>query len=208
MYIVYYHKNIVNGKIYVGSTKLTIQRRWNNGLGYKKQPAFYSDIVRYGWENFKHVIVGERLSESQAQAMERLYIQKFNSANPLYGYNQTLSGQGRLEPNGVLKTKISESLKGKYVGDKNHFYGKYGKKHPWYGHHHTEETRQKMSISHKGEKHSFYGKHLSEETRQKISSSLKGKCVGDSSPHFGKHPSEETRKKMSEAAKKRRAKAS
>lgn len=58
-----------------------------------------------------------------------------------------------------------------------------GKNNPWYGNHHSAETRKKMAESHKG-------KALSEETRRKMSESSKGKSL-----------SEETRKKMSEARK-------
>lgn len=54
----------------------------------------------------------------------------------------------------------------------------------------SEDTRRKMSESHKGEKNSFYCKHLSDEHRRKISEAMKGK-----------HRSEETRRKMSEAKK-------
>lgn len=58
----------------------------------------------------------------------------------------------------------------------------------------TDETRKKMSESHKG-------RTLSEETRKKMSEAKKG----ENAPFFGKHLSEETRKKLSEAAKKREA---
>ena len=71
-----------------------------------------------------------------------------------------------------------------------------------------EETRRKISNSHKGlqagEKHPNYGKHLSEETRRKISVSLKGKTPSEetrrkmSDSHKGKNLSEETKQKISE----------
>jgi len=76
------------------------------------------------------------------------------------------------------------------------------------GHFVSEETRRKMSESHKGKipwnkgKKGIIpwnkGKHLSEEYRKKISEALKGR----SSWNKGKHFSEEDKKKMSEAKKK------
>lgn len=54
-----------------------------------------------------------------------------------------------------------------------------------------------VTLHHKGENHPFFGKHHSAETRQKISESLSG----EKNPLFGKHHSEETRLKMSEAKK-------
>ena len=82
-----------------------------------------------------------------------------------------------------------------------------GKNNYFYGKTHTEETRKKISESHKG-------KTLSEETKKKISESEKGKVVseetkkkigkskkGENHPFYGKTLSEETRKKMSESRK-------
>ena len=70
--------------------------------------------------------------------------------------------------------------------------------------HHSEETRKKMSESHKGKVRSAEtrrkitesnkGKQRSEETRRKISESLKG----ENNPFYGKQHSEDTRRKMSE----------
>ena len=57
----------------------------------------------------------------------------------------------------------------------------------WYGKHHTEETKRKISESRKemdysGEKNSFYGKHHTEETRKILSE----KAMGRVSPMKGR----------------------
>lgn len=57
------------------------------------------------------------------------------------------------------------------------------------GKHLSEETRRKMSEARKGNKN-MLGKHYSEETKRKMSEANKGK-----------HPSEETKRKISEALK-------
>ena len=67
-----------------------------------------------------------------------------------------------------------------FTGEQNSRYGK-----PM-----SEETRRKLSESHKG-------KHLSEEHRKNVSASLKGKVPWNK----GKHLSEETRRKLSESLK-------
>ena len=95
---------------------------------------------------------------------------------------------------------------------------------PFYGKHHTEETKSKISKtesgrtlseytknkiseSKKGEKHPMYGKHLSEEHRAKISKTEKSKTLTDEckkkigEAHKGKVTSEETKKKLSEVRK-------
>jgi hypothetical protein len=65
-----------------------------------------------------------------------------------------------------------------------------GEKHPAYGIHRSEETKQKMRDSKKGKNHPQYGTHRSEETKQKISKANKG--------HIH---SKETREKISKANK-------
>ena len=60
---------------------------------------------------------------------------------------------------------------------------KKGENHPFFGKHHSEETRKKIGEAKNG-------KHLSAETRKKMSETRKGKSL-----------SAETRKKMSEARK-------
>lgn len=43
------------------------------------------------------------------------------------------------------------------------------------GHHHSDETRRKISEARTGKNHPNFGKHLSEETRRKISEALRKK---------------------------------
>ena len=71
----------------------------------------------------------------------------------------------------------------------------------------SEETRRRLSESHKGEKHHMYGKHCSEETKRKLSEAHKGRVVSEetkrkiSEANMGRTHSEETLKKMSESQK-------
>ncbi len=86
--------------------------------------------------------------------------------------------------------KQSESMKGKYDGENNPFYGKY----------HSDETKRKLSEIAKmriGEKNSFYGKHHTEKTKEKISLKNKGK-IGY---NLGKKFSEEHKKNLSDSHK-------
>ena len=54
-----------------------------------------------------------------------------------------------------------------------------------------------MSKMFSGDKNPFYGKHHSEETKMLISQKLKGKFIGQNHPFYGKHHSEENLIKMS-----------
>ena len=75
---------------------------------------------------------------------------------------------------------------------------KSGKNHCWYGRHHTEESKKKMSESGKI-------KIFTDEHRKNISNSLSGENhylfgkIGKLSPMFGKHHSDETKKKIGDA---------
>lgn len=98
-----------------------------------------------------------------------------------YNYGKTLSEETR--------QKLSDALKGRPFSGahkRNLRIALKGKE----GHPHTEETKKKISESHKGERCYNYGTHLPEETRQKISDALRGRQF-----------SEETIRKISEAEK-------
>lgn len=75
------------------------------------------------------------------------------------------------------RAKISETLKGRYEGEKNPFYGKQ----------HSEETKQKIGEKSKG-RQTMLGKHHSIESKKRMSAAHKNR-------------SEEHKKKISEAQK-------
>ena len=74
-YTIYYHRNKSNGKIYVGCTSQRLQNRFRkNGegyfRGYKKLGEFQKDILKYGWDNFEHVILETCSEKSKAAELE------------------------------------------------------------------------------------------------------------------------------------------
>lgn len=65
-YVVYIHKNILNGKVYVGQT-CNLSERWrNNGKNYFNSIKFYNAIKKYGWDNFTHEVVYSNLNKQAA----------------------------------------------------------------------------------------------------------------------------------------------
>lgn len=90
-------------------------------------------------------------------------------------------------------------------------FGRVGEEAPFYGRHHSEETKLKMSKERKGDgnpmygrgderrgkKNSFYGKKHTEESKCRISQSLKDHPAHNK----GKPCSPETKQKLSELAK-------
>lgn len=94
-YCVYAHVNIFNRKVYVGITN-SISRRWGkNGSGYtsNKYGCFKRAILKYGWDNFEHIILENNLTLKEARVLEQLYIKALDAKVP-NGYNLTNGGEG------------------------------------------------------------------------------------------------------------------
>lgn len=83
-YCVYKITNKITGKAYIGMTK-NVSRRWGRGSGYKKQPLFYEEIKKFGWDNFSKEIIAEGLSKEEAIAIEAQMISNENTIHK--GYN-------------------------------------------------------------------------------------------------------------------------
>lgn len=61
----------------------------------------------------------------------------------------------------------------------------------------SEEHKRKLSEANKGENNPFYGRHHTEDSKSKISKAKKGKLCGEENPFHGKHHSEKSKRKMS-----------
>ncbi|MCQ2387940.1 MAG: hypothetical protein MJ066_05820 [Clostridia bacterium] len=122
----------------------------------------------YGLNNFKFEII-EILDNDKKllDEKEKYYIKLYNSNNSLYGYNLTDGGEG------CHGFKFTEEQKAE-ISRRNS-----GKNSAWYGKHHTEETRKKMSEAakkidrsyYRGVGNPFYNKKHTTETREKMKKS-------------------------------------
>ena len=149
MYTVYQHRNLKNGKSYIGMTSREPKKRWNNGWGYKNNLRMWNDIQESDWNtDWEHNILGQFKNKQEALNVEEMFIWLFDSTNG--GYNISSYGNGHYERTEEQKRKMSEAKTGK---------------------HHSEESKNKISESLSGEKAYWYGKHHSEEYRKKISES-------------------------------------
>lgn len=165
-YCIYCHINKVNGKIYIGQTvhQNNLTRRWGiNGIGYKQSKYFYHAIQKYGWDNFKHIVILTDLTREEANIIEVLLIDKYNTTNPDFGYNLQSGGVNGV-PNDIAREKMSKSQKNRKVSEETREKIRNFQKSYW-----TDNKRKEMSESHKGKKHHLYGKHHSEDTKKKMS---------------------------------------
>lgn len=93
VYIVYQHKNKINGKSYIGITCRKPQKRWGlNGNKYIDCPHFWRAIQKYGWDNFEHIILYTGLTHDEACETEIRLISELKTTNPDYGYNMSSGG--------------------------------------------------------------------------------------------------------------------
>lgn len=191
-YCVYAHI-APNGKMYIGITGMRVHERWNHGKGYKKCPYFWKAIVKYGWDNIKHIILVEHITREMAGECEKYLIQKYKTNNNLYGYNNSPGGEkGNYGYRFTYeqRQKLSKRMKGHKMSEEarrkigeNSRRALTGRKMP-------EEVKKKISESNKG-RHP-QNQHPSEEARRKNSLAHMGKQY-----HLGFKHSEETRRKMS-----------
>lgn len=102
MFLIYCHKNKFNGKRYVGYTSYVNNpnKRWADGLGYinNHHKIFGAAILKYGWENFEHIILENNLiSLEEAKSREQYWIAFYHTyvGDPeCWGYNATIGGEG------------------------------------------------------------------------------------------------------------------
>ena len=84
-------------KWYFGITKKRPERRWGKGgNNYKSSPRFYNAILKYGWNNIYHHIVGTGYTKDEACLLEKELIAKYDTLHD-GGYNCTAGGDGCCE---------------------------------------------------------------------------------------------------------------
>lgn len=108
---VYTITNLVNGKIYVGSTKQSFKERWACHLCLLKgnkhiNTHLQSSWNKYGESNFKFEIL-EKYPIELCLSMEQYWINMLNVCNRKFGYNQNVLSTGR------FGSKLSEESKRK-----------------------------------------------------------------------------------------------
>ncbi|MDD6196863.1 MAG: NUMOD3 domain-containing DNA-binding protein [[Clostridium] aminophilum] len=165
-----------------------IERVYKSHLKNKLAGRFFNEqllgeIEKYGFDAF---YVEEEydvaLSREELEALEIRYIAEFK-AN-ICGYNSE-SGGANGRPNAKTREKQA----------------KFGVENPFFGKHHTKETRDKLSKAKKGKytgpDNPNYGKKWSREQRERLSKMAKGRP----SPNKGRKMSESVRQRNIESHK-------
>jgi len=127
-YVLYKHTNKINGKIYIGKTCQSPEKRFGyNGIGYRFCTHFYYAIQKYGWDNFTHEVFLSGLSLESANKLERAFIILSKSYDSTIGYNIRKGGDGfdtecskKLWEDPIYKQKIIDANKEIWANEEYH----------------------------------------------------------------------------------------
>lgn len=107
---IYKITNKINNKCYIGQTKRSINKRWNEHCNRNSSSHGLSNAIKkYSIENFDIQILESIEDNSKLNDLEKEYIKKYNSLSP-YGYN--------LDTGGSLDKIISDESR-KIMKEKN-----------------------------------------------------------------------------------------
>lgn len=152
MGVIYKIEHKVNHMIYIGQTYRTFNERLAEHLKTKRNYHVDNALRKYGVQNF-YLDVLEEVEDNLLDERERYWIEFYDCVSPK-GYNNTYGGEGG-KMSEHTKQKISNSLKGRFVGELNPMFGKpspmRGKVGAMRGKKHKQETIQKMKVSRTGE---------------------------------------------------------
>lgn len=173
---------------YIGYTNNSVQKRWtqHRSAARRNNPqVLYQAIRKHGEEAFSiEVLVEHEDAIYLRDVMEQKLIEEYQThVSHGSGYNVTYGGEGcygRI-PSEETRKRISEAKKGSVC---------------------REETRKRISNSKKGSSPWMKGRHHSEHSRNMMSLAKRGK-PSPKKGIKGKPHSQETKKRMSESHKKR-----
>lgn len=137
---------------------------------------------KYGADTFTFECI-EECDKDKLIEREQFWIDFYDAANPLHGYNiAPIAGSslGR-HMSKETKQKIREKALGRKISD---------------------ETRKKMSCAHMGENNAMYGKHHTESSKERIKYMSDGTPrsiaqSGKGNPFYGKHHTDSTKQAIS-----------
>lgn len=156
---IYSITNIINNKKYIGQS-VNIKCRLRNHKWELRHNKHFNDHLqksfnKYGEGCFVFDVVC-KCKEDELDELEKYYISYYNCMNPEYGYNATNGGN----LNKHLSDETIQKMRDVRGGENS---GMWGKRH-------TEETKAIM-------RKKALGRVLSDETKQKLSESHKGKLA-------------------------------
>lgn len=197
MISIYRFTNLINGKVYIGST-INLRNRYlqHKKDAYKenmKHYAFYKAVNKYGWNLFSDMVVIDTCCPLIRNTVEDYWMAHYKSLDPNFGYNLISANHKIISQE--TRNKISAANKGvsKNKGRKQSKEEIEHRRRINTGKTRTPEQRNNLS---NGIKRYTKDNPMPEDRKRRISETLYGRFRGEDSPRYGKVASEETRLKQ------------
>ena len=164
-WLVYIHINSLNNKVYVGITHHVENPnlRWKGGAGYRRNSIIYKAVLKYGWDNFRHIIFC-RTNKATACLLERSLIQYYKSKG--ISYNIGLGGEGSESFSEETRNKLRQYVP--WIKGKKHTKDSIEKIRAASRRPCSEETKRKIGKANSGRSNGMFGRTLSERAVQAI----------------------------------------
>lgn len=117
--IIYKATNRINGKIYIGQTRHTLEERKrrherDSGYSYRSHSYFHDALQKYGFESFDWEVIDKANTLEELDELEIKYINMYNSMNREVGYNTKSGGLCGGNYNEEWKASMGEATKKKW----------------------------------------------------------------------------------------------
>lgn len=181
---IYRYTNLINGKRYIGQA-INLEDRHNGHiyavLNNRPGQMIEYAMIKYGIENFRYEVL-EYCSEDELNELEIYWIDYYLTQHNRkdgrgYGYNFTKGGGGYIPKNCKGHIPWNKGLSGCYNEEQIKRISNGTKK----GMHEPEAWERYINSRPDifGEKNPFYGKHHTEETKERIRNKQLGKKVSE-----------------------------
>lgn len=114
--LIYQYRNKINNKVYIGQTKLSLDKRHSRHIKSLNDKncnyCFYRALKKYGVENFELTILEENIPLDLLDEKEIYYIRKYDSYfKSNKGYNMTKGGKMTYSSNQNIYGSIENEIK-------------------------------------------------------------------------------------------------
>lgn len=114
--LIYQYKNKINGKIYIGQTKLSLEKRHQRHIKSMKDENentyFHRALRKYGIDNFELTVIEDEVPIELLDEKEIYYIKHFDSFyTSNKGYNMTKGGVNSYNGNQKIHGSIEVEIK-------------------------------------------------------------------------------------------------